>query len=280
MKLREKSSEAGNDLSAVAKRGENRLQTLSYSPYGYVTSASGNLCLGFNGQPLHVQVGGYILGNGYRIYSPALMRFQAFDQLSPFGPGGINGYCYTANDPVNRQDPTGRIGVFSLIRRVLGNDSSRGRFIAKPNSGSAFWDVENQLEPHQVGRRSGSTDPAIFHYEYETRSSPRRLVSKRASLVSLLQEQSPATDTLLDALSVADRKNLARTSRLAAEGVVRYMARAKSTLQEIVIAEQLALTPELQSQVALAAQRHLQRLEPELHRNPAQAMEQIRQQIV
>jgi len=54
--------------------------------------------------------GCYLLGNGYRAYSPSLMRFCSPDRLSPFGAGGSNAYVYCNGDPVNRIDPSGAAG--------------------------------------------------------------------------------------------------------------------------------------------------------------------------
>lgn len=51
--------------------------------------------------------GSYPLGHGYRHYLPALMRFNAPDDGSPFGAGGLNAYTYCAGDPVNHVDPSG-----------------------------------------------------------------------------------------------------------------------------------------------------------------------------
>jgi RHS repeat-associated protein len=64
--------------------------------------------VGFTGERLDKASGCYVLGAGYRYYSPVLMRFQQCDSLSPFGEGGINQYSYCLNDPVNRTDPSGR----------------------------------------------------------------------------------------------------------------------------------------------------------------------------
>lgn len=64
---------------------------------------------GFNGEATDDFSGLYHLGNGYRPYSPALMRFIAPDSMSPFGAGGINTYAYCAGDPVNHSDPSGHI---------------------------------------------------------------------------------------------------------------------------------------------------------------------------
>lgn len=64
---------------------------------------------GFGGERRDPTTGAYHLGNGYRAYSPTLMRFTCPDSLSPFGAGGINPYAYCAGDPVNRADPSGRL---------------------------------------------------------------------------------------------------------------------------------------------------------------------------
>ena len=72
--------------------------------------------LGFNGERTDPVLGGYHLGNGYRLYSPSLRRFTSPDSMSPFGQGGINPYAYCEGDPINNTDPTGR----SIASRVFG----------------------------------------------------------------------------------------------------------------------------------------------------------------
>ena len=64
---------------------------------------------GFNGERIDPVSGHYHPGNGYRAYSPVLMRFTCPDSMSPFGDGGINPYAYCAGDPVNHADPTGHL---------------------------------------------------------------------------------------------------------------------------------------------------------------------------
>lgn len=81
----------------------------SYTAYGgeKLPSPATSL-LGFNGE-LRIPIGGYLLGNGYRTYNPALMRFNSPDSLSPFEAGGLNSYSYCSGDPVNNIDPSGHM---------------------------------------------------------------------------------------------------------------------------------------------------------------------------
>lgn len=81
--------------------------THSYTPYGRMRAAAG-LCQAFTGERLDEASSCYLLGNGHRAYSPALMRFHRPDRLSPFASGGLNAYAYCADDPINHRDPTGQ----------------------------------------------------------------------------------------------------------------------------------------------------------------------------
>ena len=86
-------------------------EPMAYAPYGFREPSSAS-ALGFNGQLLNPGTGRYPLGNGLRMYSPALMRFQSPDSLSPFGKGGLNAYAYCLGDPVNGEDPSGHAPLF------------------------------------------------------------------------------------------------------------------------------------------------------------------------
>lgn len=95
--------------NTVLRRGA---RVPGFTPFGYgCTERSG-----FTGQ--WSEGGRYLLGNGYRAYFPALGRFGAADELSPFGRGGLNAYAYCWADPVNHRDPSGRMG--KLIMKLLG----------------------------------------------------------------------------------------------------------------------------------------------------------------
>jgi len=89
-------------------------QSTGYIPFGWSAEFTKG-AMAFNGE--YVEPGGrlYLLGRGYRVYSPTLYRFSIPDHFSPFNRGGINTYGYAGNEPVNRVDPTGR--WFSAIAR-------------------------------------------------------------------------------------------------------------------------------------------------------------------
>jgi len=100
------------------KAGEAGGVTHVWSPYGGGKVADG--LPGFNGERPDPFSRNYHLGNGYRAWSPRLMRFTCPDSLSPFGAGGLNPYAYCAGDPVNLTDPSGHISTQGWIGIGLG----------------------------------------------------------------------------------------------------------------------------------------------------------------
>lgn len=87
-----------------------------YTAYGeYLAHDALHNPLAFNGEPLDVATGCYLLGNGYRLFNPVLMRFISPDSLSPFERGGVNAYAYCNGDPVNKVDPSGHFAGFGLV---------------------------------------------------------------------------------------------------------------------------------------------------------------------
>lgn len=166
----------------------------AYSAYGHDPKLPSSLTLlGFNGEAFALVPGGYALGNGYRSFNPAMMRFISPDRLSPFGKGGRNAYCYCSCDPVNNVDPSGRMkrplrpsaqmpqsaisitsihepDVFSTIIRHLDLESARALSIANKHlyrmTRPAFQKIERSLShPEQLldAALKGTVGPALGH---------------------------------------------------------------------------------------------------------------------
>lgn len=90
-----------------------------YTAFGYTPPRQDvDAALGYCGNRWMLPAGGYLLGNGTRLYSPTTMRFHSPDVLSPFGLGGCNTYTYCGGDPVGYSDPSGCFRLATAIRRV------------------------------------------------------------------------------------------------------------------------------------------------------------------
>ncbi len=114
---------ADQQQSVLSEVAGSRRQDFAYSPYGHRPAEGGLFSvLGFSGEALDPSTGLYLLGNGYRAYSPALMRFVSPDSMSPFGAGGLNPYAYCGGDPINRVDPTGHFwkALLGIALSVVG----------------------------------------------------------------------------------------------------------------------------------------------------------------
>lgn len=109
------------DLQRTVLRSGHTLYR-RYTPYGGFRPDDG-AWLGFSDAHLDHASGCYLLGNGHRAFSPALMRFGSPDRLSPFARGGLNAYAYCLGDPINHRDPTGQEAADYLfpILSILSN---------------------------------------------------------------------------------------------------------------------------------------------------------------
>ncbi|WP_418949188.1 RHS repeat-associated core domain-containing protein [Pseudomonas asiatica] len=126
----------------------NNAKQHTYSAYGYhQTALPGQPLLGFNGEPFETASKTYLLGNGYRVYSPRLMRFNSPDSLSPFSAGGINCYCFCRDDPVNHTDPDGHMykrktSLGKIPTKPSGSGSSGDNltlYVQKPPTNEVFY---------------------------------------------------------------------------------------------------------------------------------------------
>ncbi|MDH1582409.1 RHS repeat-associated core domain-containing protein [Pseudomonas sichuanensis] len=109
-----------DDKNSVIGTTDEKNEPRAYSTYGHDPNIRlEKSILGFNGEHLEKIAQYYLLGTGHhRTYSTPVMRFLSADSLSPFGEGGINAYAYCNGDPVNYVDPSGHVGIISLLKGI------------------------------------------------------------------------------------------------------------------------------------------------------------------
>lgn len=92
-----------------------------YDAFGVALSESGNSANPYRyaGEPLDAATGLYYLRARY--YQPGVGRFTARDPWrgDVFQPLTLHPYVYVQNDPMNRLDPSGAIGILSTIGNAL-----------------------------------------------------------------------------------------------------------------------------------------------------------------
>ncbi|MFJ3075247.1 RHS repeat-associated core domain-containing protein [Pseudomonas sp. NPDC087029] len=153
---------AGDDKGSVLNvQSNNESQAHLYSVYGHNPALpSQQTLLSFTGQRLQPEVCAYLLGNGYRAYSPGLMRFEAPDSWSPFGRGGLNAYSYCAGDPVNRTDPSGHMVGWPALNRARSASQPTMSFQnVKPAGLKRSQSLPNVSGTTSFNRASESPDP-------------------------------------------------------------------------------------------------------------------------
>ncbi|UVL21482.1 RHS repeat-associated core domain-containing protein [Pseudomonas sp. B21-023] len=134
---------------------------MPYTAFGYRLPAIGlSSVMGFNGQLQEQTLLGYLLGNGYRLYSPVLMRFMSPDSLSPFRAGGCNAYAYCGNDPVNTIDPSGHRRLQAKKAMLIDTRKSTSRSIEgedfSPRNQEA-WDKPGNTANFSLGPKRDTT---------------------------------------------------------------------------------------------------------------------------
>lgn len=103
--------------STVCTINDGVIANSAYGCYGTRAAPTDREALipGFTGDRVDPVLTAIHLGNGYRAFSPVLMRFKCPDSQSPFGEGGINPYAYCRDDPLNAVDPSGHMFGRRLI---------------------------------------------------------------------------------------------------------------------------------------------------------------------
>ncbi|SDY25464.1 RHS repeat-associated core domain-containing protein [Pseudomonas sp. NFACC08-1] len=157
--------QTGGDASPILLMGDDKnsvmgevtrqgLTSIAYSPYGHrVEGSSASSHLGYNGERRERQTGWYLLGKGYRVFNPQLMRFHSPDNLSPFGRGGLNAYMYCVGDPINNVDPTGH-GFIGAVSRFFRKPAA---FSVGETTSGIFTLTKHRVKPPSL-RVIGSED--------------------------------------------------------------------------------------------------------------------------
>lgn len=164
--------------SALAAMLRDGSRFIAYTVYGASPVMVAGTLTGFDGVVRDGCLGGYLLGNGYRVYSPMLMRFYSADQVSPFGRGGVNAYAYCQGDPVNYRDDSGRVRKparkISLSEFQLASLASLAKELTKEIS-----ILDEQLEKSGRLLRSSPSRGAPSSAEKSLRESMVQLQLKR-----------------------------------------------------------------------------------------------------
>ena len=141
---------------------------MSYTAFGYRLFAIGlSSMMGFNGQLQEQTLLGYLLGNGYRLYNPVLMRFVSPDSLSPFFSGGGNAYVYCGNDPMNTIDPSGHVRLKSTSKMWIET--------RKPSSRSIESEVFSPSN-REVGAKPGNAANSPLGPKLDTTNAERSVL--------------------------------------------------------------------------------------------------------
>ncbi|VVO63554.1 hypothetical protein PS870_00920 [Pseudomonas fluorescens] len=157
--------------------------------------------LGFNGERIDPVLGGYHLGNGYRLYSPSLRRFASPDSMSPFGKGGINPYAYCEGDPINNTDPTGRsrvFGAFVFFENV--GELALGAGIDNPELIAALARRDEEHLAARSAREVASRATRASSFSAETEHAAGRREAQR-SIQTSYSDLATETDTSVFDLS-------------------------------------------------------------------------------
>ncbi len=100
-----------NRLSVIGITQNGSTNYTSYTPLGVGNNTSRKK---FNGELSDDSSGGYMLGNGTRLYLTDIGVFTSLDSYAPFNGGGLNPYRYCNGDSINYHDSSGHFIVALL----------------------------------------------------------------------------------------------------------------------------------------------------------------------
>lgn len=173
----------------------DKVSRMNYTAYGHDIDSAVAPFLRFKGQRKDTGPGCYLLGDGYRGFGPALMRFNKPDSISQFGAGGVNAYSYCGGDPINRDDPSGHmwflINAPSLLRKFIPRRISvptnlgRNSFVPTPvNREKLIKNMHDRIAEHNATItlfRNGTSHmgvdvgDAMYRYTFAPKRTPEQL---------------------------------------------------------------------------------------------------------
>ncbi|WP_318781397.1 RHS repeat-associated core domain-containing protein [Pseudomonas sp. Marseille-Q5115] len=170
--------------SVLMRLGTSR--SASFMPFGY--SPEQGWPVGYGA--LHLEPEGvFLLGNGYRGYSPTLLRFTRPDDWSPFGAGGTNAYAYCRGEPMNHDDPRGESA------RLLFWIAKYMKRVGLPLELPSQHPITTRLASKPVGKVLPNKPPIAIKVdgsEVPSPSRPRGATPPRSPVPDLIREPSRA----------------------------------------------------------------------------------------
>lgn len=210
-----------DDKNSIYSASEVNNIATQYSPYGHATNLP--FLLGYNGELAQNHASIYMLGNGYRVYMPQLMRFISPDGKSPFGRGGVNAYAYCSNDPINYTDPSGQARnplrtpvalTLTKSRRVVNgklyrveNIQGNKRFVPAP----ALSESEKIHLKGFIDEQTGEIDRTRARIN-QIKHSHGRPIQEAENLEAIIDKGNASRKTYTDALNwTKDRRAVKNT---------------------------------------------------------------------